>query len=85
MDLAIKISFVIAFLCALLFVFQTMYVLHAYEVNNKKRPPAFQYWPFNAEMKKIYPGQSKVGRVLVVLTFVLAMPWVVTWFAQYWR
>ena len=79
MDVAIRISLVLSFLCGLIFLFQSMCVLHSYEIEMKKRPPAYQFWPFNSEMKSLYPRQAKVGRVLETAIIILALPWLVMW------
>jgi len=79
MDVTTNALFLVAFICALAFLFQSMFVLHAYETKNKKRPPSIQWWPFNREMKAAYPEQARVGRVLVIVTLLCALPALVTW------
>jgi hypothetical protein len=79
METVIRICFVISFVSGLIYIIQGMIVLHTYEVQTKKRPPAVQVWPFTEEMKSIYPGQSKVGRVLAVSTAFFFLPWFVNW------
>jgi len=54
-----------------------MFLLHAYEVETKKRPPSVQFWPFNKEIQKYYPGLSKLGKFLQIGAILFALPYVV--------
>ena len=80
MDAAIQLLVAVAFVSALAFLFQSMFVLHKYEKESNKWPPSVQWWPFNSEMKAAYPGQSKAGRVLVMVSLVCMLPWLIRWF-----
>ena len=83
METAIQLLILVSFVSALTFLFQSMFILHAYETKNKKRPPSIQWWPFNAEMKEKYPKQSKAGRALIVTSLVCAVPWLLSWLQNY--
>jgi hypothetical protein len=80
MDAAIQLLVAVAFVSALVFLFQSIFVLHMYEKENNKWPPSIQWWPFNSEMKAAYPEQSRVGRVLVVVSLISMLPWLIGWF-----
>lgn len=77
MNTAAQVLLITAFISGCVFLLQSMYVLHTYEVINKKRPPSFQWWPFNTEMKAMYPNQSRYGRALLIISLSCTLLWLV--------
>ena len=75
MELAVKISVIIAFGLGIILLFLSMFVLHRYEIRTKNRPSSIQFWPFNEEIKKHYPRLSKLGRILQIITIVCILPY----------
>lgn len=75
MNTAAQFLLFIAFTSGCVFLVQSMYVLHTYELKCKKRPPSFQWWPFNAEMKAMYPNQSRYGRALLIISLTCTLLW----------
>jgi hypothetical protein len=75
MNAAAHILLIIAFVSGCVFLIQSIYVLHAYEIESKKRPRSFQWWPFNTEMKAMYPNQSKYGRALIIVCISCTLLW----------
>lgn len=79
MEIFIRVCFVFSFLSGVVYMVQSMFVLHTFEIQSGKRPPTVQWWPFDEEMKAAYPGQSKLGRILFISIIVFALPLVVGW------
>lgn len=77
MELLIDFSVIIAFVLGMILLFLSMFVLHTYETETKKRPPSVQFWPFNNEIKEYYPGLSKLGSFLLIGAIVCALPYLV--------
>ncbi len=77
MEAIINLGFIISFVFGAVFLFMSMFVLHAYEKETKKRPPYVQFWPFSKEIKQYYPRVSKVGRILQISTILCAIPYLI--------
>ncbi|MES9942128.1 MAG: hypothetical protein ABW104_09250 [Candidatus Thiodiazotropha sp. 6PLUC2] len=77
MELLINLSVIVAFVLGMILLLLSMFVLHTYEAETKKRPPSVQFWPFNKEINEYYPGISKLGRFLHIGAIVCALPYIV--------
>jgi hypothetical protein len=77
MELLINLSVIVSFMLGMILLFLSIFVLHTYEVETKKRPPSIQFWPFNKEIKEYYPGLSKLGRILQVGAIMCVLPYLV--------
>lgn len=77
MELLIILSLVMAFVLGMILLLLSVFVLHTYEVETKKRPPSMQLWPFNKEINDFYPGLSKLGRFLQIGAIACALPYIV--------
>ena len=77
MGAIINLGFIVSFVLGTVFLFMSIFILHAYEKETKRRPPAVQYWPFSKEMKQHYPDASKVGRILLISTILCALPYLI--------
>ncbi len=76
MELIINLGVIIAFVLGMILFFLSIFVLHTYEAETKKRPTSIQLWPFNKELKEFYPGLTKAGRILQITTIVCVLPYV---------
>ena len=77
MELLINLSVIVASVLGMILLFLSMFVLHTYEAETKKRPPSIQFWPFNKEIKEYCPGLSKLGRFLQIGAIACALPYLV--------
>jgi len=77
MEMIIKLGLLASIILGMAFLFLSIFVLHTYEVKTKQRPPSVQFWPFNNEIKAVYPELSKIGRTLTILAVICGLPWVV--------
>ena len=65
----------LAFILGLVYMFLSMFILHSYESETKQRPPSFQFWAFDKEMRTKYPSASKAGQVLELASLGLMGIW----------
>jgi len=77
MELIINLSLLIAFVLGMILFFLSIFVLHTYEAETKKRPTSIQFWPFNKELQEFYPSLTKVGKILQITTIIFVLPYVV--------
>ena len=77
MELIINLSALIAFVLGIILFFLSIFVLHTYEAETKKRPPSINFWPFNKEIQEFYPSLTKAGKILQITTLVCVLPYLV--------
>ena len=77
MELIINLGLLIAFVFGMILLFLSIFVLHTYEAETKKRPASIQFWPFNKELQEFYPSLTKAGKFLQISTLVCVLPYLV--------
>ena len=58
------IAVFLAFILGMVYMILSMIILHSYESETEQRPPSFQFWAFEKEMREKYPTASRAGQIL---------------------
>ena len=69
------IAVFLALILGVVYMILSMVVLHSYESETKQRPPSFQFWAFEKEMRAKYPSASKAGQILELASVGLIGVW----------
>ena len=69
------IAVFLALILGVVYMVLSMIVLHSYESETQQRPPSFQFWAFEKEMREKYPSASKAGQILELASVGLIGVW----------
>jgi hypothetical protein len=69
------IAVFLALILGMVYMVLSMVILHSYESETQQRPPSFQFWAFDKEMREKYPTASRAGQILELASVGLIGIW----------